>query len=174
MRHALDELGLPVFVLTDWNPHGLLLMLCYRHGSRHRGLDGHACPSLQWLGLTSADTMQPLPASLFGGGAAEHAVVDAELRRVPLADRQPYTKKDKSVLEGLKVRHQVRADPMLVREVAAMDEAQVKVEIEALSSAMRWGLSEEARRSCPGCDDGFLTKFLVQKIVVQLPLYAAA
>lgn len=170
VRHALDELGLPVFVLTDWNPHGLLLMLCYKHGSMHAGLNGHQCPSLQWLGLTSADTMRPLPASLFSGGA-EHAVVDAERRRVPRRDLQPYTKKDLSILEGLKLRHSVQADAALMREVAEMGVAQVKVEIEALSCAMSWGLPDDGTPR--GFDDGFLTKFLVQKVVVQLPLCVA-
>lgn len=165
VRQTLDELGLPIFVLTDWNPHGLLLMLCYKHGSMHSGLDGHKCPSLQWLGLTSTDTMQPLPASLFGGGA----VVDAEHRRVPAAELQPYTKRDLSILESLKLR--VQADPALACEVAKMGVLQVKVEIEALSSAARWGMPDGERSG--GFDDGFLTKFLVQKIVVQLPLCVA-
>ena len=48
---------------------------------------------------------------------------------------------------------------------------QVKVEIEALSSAARWGMPDGERSG--GFDDGFLTKFLVQKIVVQLPLCVA-
>ena len=110
-------------------------------------------------------------ASLFSGGA-EHAVVDAERRRVPQRDLQPYTKKDLSILEGLKLRHSVQADPALMREVAEMGVAQVKVEIEALSFAMSWGLPDDGTPR-GGFDDGFLTKFLVQKIVVQLPLCVA-
>ena len=55
----------------DYNPHGLALMLVYKHGSTHASLDGYACPELSWLGLVTSDVLEPLPRSLFSGSRAD-------------------------------------------------------------------------------------------------------
>ena len=33
MQHVVKSLSVPAFALTDYNPHGMALMLCYKHGS---------------------------------------------------------------------------------------------------------------------------------------------
>ena len=51
----VDALGVRCFALTDYNPHGLALMLAYKHGTKNLGLEGGSCcPTLQWLGLRAA------------------------------------------------------------------------------------------------------------------------
>jgi len=145
LRRATDALDLPVFVLTDYNPHGMALMLVYKHGSTHAGLDGYACPELCWLGLVASDVLAPMPRSLFSGSRA-----DAE-RTLPPEDFQPFTPRDRSVLEGLRQRSAVRKDATLAHEVERMHEAQLKVELEALA----------------GFGDDFLADFLLDKIVVR-------
>ena len=59
------------FGLQDYNPHGLALMLVYKHGSTHGGIDGYGCPELSWLGLVASDVLEPLPRSLFTGSRAD-------------------------------------------------------------------------------------------------------
>ena len=59
------------FDLQDYNPHGLALMLVYKHGSTHGGIDGYGCPELSWLGLVASDVLEPLPRSLFTGSRAD-------------------------------------------------------------------------------------------------------
>ena len=52
VRKVTAALGLRAFALTDYNPHGLALMLAYKHGTDALGLERDAsCPSLEWLGL---------------------------------------------------------------------------------------------------------------------------
>lgn len=145
LRRAADALDVPVFVLTDYNPHGLALMLVYKHGSTHGGIDGYECPELSWLGLVASDVLEPLPRSLFTSSRA-----DAE-RTLPPEDFQPFTSRDRAVLDGLRQRSSVREDSTLAHEVEQMHEAQVKVELEALA----------------GFGDDFLVDFLVDKIVVR-------
>lgn len=36
VQHVVKALALPCVVLTDYNPHGMALMLCYKHGSVSR------------------------------------------------------------------------------------------------------------------------------------------
>ena len=59
------------FGLQDYNPHGLALMLVYKHGSTHGGIDGYGCPELSWLGLVASDVLEPLPRSLFTGSRTD-------------------------------------------------------------------------------------------------------
>ena len=77
---------------------------CGTAGSTHAGLDGYACPELCWLGLVASDVLAPMPRSLFSGSRA-----DAE-RTLPPEDFQPFTPRDRSVLEGLRQRSAVRKD----------------------------------------------------------------
>ena len=49
----------------------MALMLVYKHGSTHAGLDGYACPELSWLGLVAGDVLEPMPRSLFSGNRAD-------------------------------------------------------------------------------------------------------
>ena len=74
---------LPFLTIQDYNPHGMALMLVYKHGSTHAGLDGYACPELSWLGLVASDVLEPLPRSLFTGSHA-----DAERMLPPLWKRR--------------------------------------------------------------------------------------
>ena len=70
--------------IQDYNPHGLALMLVYKHGSTHASLDGYACPELSWLGLVASDVFEPLPRSLFSGSRA-----DAERTLPPMSKTRP-------------------------------------------------------------------------------------
>lgn len=33
VKHLVEYLNIPAFALTDYNPHGMSLMLCFKHGS---------------------------------------------------------------------------------------------------------------------------------------------
>ena len=62
---------MPPLTIQDYNPHGLALMLVYKHGSTHAGLGGYAWPELSWLGLVASDVLEPLPRSLFSGSRTD-------------------------------------------------------------------------------------------------------
>ena len=52
---VVDALHVRAFALTDHNPHGLALMLAYKHGTANHGLESNCrCPGLKWIGLKSA------------------------------------------------------------------------------------------------------------------------
>ena len=158
---VVDALRVRCFALTDYNPHGLALMLAYKHGTANLGLEsGCCCPSLQWLGLRAAHVTQR------GGGERQSAAAstgypddddycsgddnfdyehahdgvdgiyadggDAAARGLPADVFQPMTSRDKSLLTGLLQRAEVASNAGLVREAEAMRKKQVKVEIEAL------------------------------------------
>lgn len=49
---------LPVYVLVDFDPDGIHIMRCYKHGSRSLEHESHLqVPRLQWLGLKCADVV---------------------------------------------------------------------------------------------------------------------
>ncbi|KAL1526095.1 hypothetical protein AB1Y20_014824 [Prymnesium parvum] len=121
VRHVVEQLDLPAYAITDYNPHGMALMLCFKHGSAALGLEQHCCPRLQWLGLHAMDVHHPTP--LCGK--------EVEL---PAAAFQPFGARDSAVMAGLLRRACVRSDPRLWPEAVAMHEAGIKVELEELLS----------------------------------------
>ena len=117
----VDSLRVPAFALTDYNPHGLCLMLAYKHGSARLALEARACcPSLHWIGLHAADV----------GTATEE---DDDASGLPPDAFQPFTALDRALCAGLRCRLCVARSPVLLAEVGAMEKRQCKVEIEALA-----------------------------------------
>lgn len=51
VQNAVESLRLPGVVLTDYNPHGMALMLSYKVGSERFTLERYCCPQLRWIGL---------------------------------------------------------------------------------------------------------------------------
>jgi meiotic recombination protein SPO11 len=124
VQHISNELGVPSFCLTDYNPHGILLMLTYKHGSESRGLESDCrCPSLRWIGLHSAHVRSSSTES------DDPVAVEISL---PADSYQPFSKRDKSVLTSLSQRTAISASAHLRREVELMGCNAFKVEIEAL------------------------------------------
>jgi DNA topoisomerase VI subunit A len=115
VRHLVGALNIPVYALTDYNPHGMALMLCYKYGSVTFAFEQYCCPQLKWLGLHSADVHESL-----------------EGMALPKEAFQAFTKRDMSVLDGLLRRSVVNTNAILHREAMLMYQAQGKVEIEAL------------------------------------------
>ena len=119
VRALVDALHVRAFALTDYNPHGLCLMLAYKHGTASFALEARACcPSLHWIGLRAADV----------GAATE----EDDASGLPPDAFQPFTARDRAVCAGLRRRPCVARSPALLAEVGAMEERQCKVEIEAL------------------------------------------
>ena len=95
VRAVVDALGVCAYALTDHNPHGLALMLAYKFGTAAHALERNACcPSLHWLGLRAAD-VRP-------GGLAYDG--DGDDDALPADAFQPYTARDRSLLQGLRQR----------------------------------------------------------------------
>lgn len=68
MLHKIwSHCRLPIFILCDADPHGIEIMLIYRHGSMQmsRCVDHLAVPDIQWIGLRPSDIsrlgLQTLP-----------------------------------------------------------------------------------------------------------------
>ena len=138
VRRIVDTLGIRAFALTDYNPHGIALMLTYKHGSANHALEHEACtPSLQWLGLRSKDVLR--------SRSHDH---DGNMG-LPADAFQHFTSRDHAVLAGLTRRAAVRMSSDLMQEVEHMQDASCKVEIEALY--------------CHGF--AFLSHFIRQKIL---------
>ncbi|CRK43964.1 hypothetical protein BN1723_005949 [Verticillium longisporum] len=58
--HAIQAMkpDMPIFCLVDFDPDGLRIMQCYKHGSQSLRHESHVVlPRLQWLGIRSADLM---------------------------------------------------------------------------------------------------------------------
>ena len=60
---------MPPLTIQDYNPHGLALMLVYKHGSTHAGLGGYAWPELSWLGLVAIALVGARARRMGGTGA---------------------------------------------------------------------------------------------------------
>ena len=125
VRALVDALHVRAFALTDYNPHGLCLMLAYKHGTASFALEARACcPSLHWIGLRAADV---------GAATDEDEDEDEDdAGGLPPDAFQPFTARDRAVCAGLRRRPCVARSPALLAEVGAMEERQCKVEIEAL------------------------------------------
>ncbi len=137
VRRVVDDLGVRAFALTDYNPHGIALMLTYKVGSSNFGLESGLCtPSLRWLGLRAADVRRA------DDDDDDDDDIEPPLHRqrhgrmrmpfLPADAYQPFTQRDRAVLDGLSRRAIVAESADLSDEVRRMGEAEVKVEIEAL------------------------------------------
>jgi meiotic recombination protein SPO11 len=109
------QLHLPVVGLFDYNPHGIQIMLTYKLGSTRMGLEGHAyAVDLKWLGLHHSDIME------------------GDTPKVEASALQAWAQSDERVFEAVKSRVDIMGDPHYSRQIALMERAKVKAEIEAI------------------------------------------
>lgn len=109
------QLGLPVLGLFDYNPHGIQIMLTYKFGSVRMGLESHAhAVDLKWLGLHHQDIME------------------GDTLKVEASALQAWAPSDSRVFEAVRTRVAVMGEPHYSREIAMMERAKVKAEIEAI------------------------------------------
>lgn len=169
VRRVVDALRVRCYCLTDYNPHGIALMLAYRHGTSNLGLEsGCCCPSLRWLGLRAAhvrhateeDDDEMMFAGIHGSFPADDDCVHvgeggddggmSATLPLPASSFQAFTQRDRAVLAGLAKRTTVLAAPELAWEVEQMALNEEKVEIEALY--------------CHGF--GYLSRFVAAQILI--------
>lgn len=60
MLHRLGLLGLRIFGMFDFNPHGAHIYFTYKYGSKEFGWESkyHSCSSMIWLGVNWKDIAQ--------------------------------------------------------------------------------------------------------------------
>eukprot|EP00736_Rhodelphis_marinus_P010252 Rmarinus@m.11075 len=112
VRCLSDQLSLPVFVLTDFDPHGFGIFLTYKRGSYRMALE--SCKyvvDVEWLGLHSDDIQ------VFG---------------IPHTMALPFTKHDHRFLRHVLSCPLVRSTPFYLREAEHLERTCVKYEIESL------------------------------------------
>lgn len=113
-----SELNIPTFALVDCDPHGIMIMLTYLHGSEEMAFEAAtlAAPAMQWLGL--------LPS-------------DLSVYSVDAAKKLPLTVRDKQQLEQLLVKPAVLEleDSQVAAEVEKMLASGIKAELEAVQLA---------------------------------------
>lgn len=103
---------LPIYGLCDWNPFGLSLLLTYRCGSVHMGIEAYkyAVP-IRWLGLHYDDIMS----------------ID-----VPASARKEFSKEDRCKVRSLFEHQFVKSNVNFYNELVKMSENEFKVELEAI------------------------------------------
>jgi meiotic recombination protein SPO11 len=116
--------ALPVLALVDADPHGLEILLTYRHGSRALAHEAAAlaCPDVRWLGLRPSDL---------------------DRYDVPASARLPFAKGDAKKARELLEHPAVKADARWIKEVQRMIDTETKAEIQALSAHGLRYLTEE-------------------------------
>nr|CAD7429632.1 unnamed protein product [Timema monikensis] len=111
VRRLWETFGLPTFVLTDADPHGIEIMCVYRFGSLRMCHEAEflATPAVRWLGVHPRDV--------------ETLGMDAS----------PLSRTDKDKLRHLSERPYTLADARLSRQVDLQLESGVKAEIEGMA-----------------------------------------
>ena len=121
LKSLSEKLKVPVLGLFDYNPHGLRILLTYKHGSTRMGLEGHAhTVDIKWLGLHYDDIM-----------TNEHS----GMPRVDPSSLQPWTAADERVFAGVRARIEVTEAPTYKREARLMDRLHLKAETESLNTS---------------------------------------
>ena len=116
LKQLEDHFKLPILGLFDYNPHGLRILLTYKHGSTQMGMEAHAyATDIKWLGVHHDD--------IFGPDS-----------NVPETSLQPWRLSDRSVFSGVAAITEHMGDALYAREIRMMAEKKVKAEIEALNS----------------------------------------
>lgn len=115
VKRLSTQLALPVLGLFDYNPHGVQILLTYKFGSTRMGLEGHAyAVDMKWLGLHHRD------------------LVEEGNLKVEASALQQWAQSDERVFEAVKGRIEVMRDAHYSREMALMERARFKAEIEAI------------------------------------------
>nr|CAD7445513.1 unnamed protein product [Timema bartmani] len=111
VRRLWETFGLPTFVLTDADPHGIEIMCVYRFGSLRMCHEAEflATPAVRWLGVHPRDV--------------ETLGMDAS----------PLSRTDKNKLRHLSERPYTLADARLSGQVDLQLESGVKAEIEGMA-----------------------------------------
>ncbi|CRK28791.1 hypothetical protein BN1723_005952 [Verticillium longisporum] len=97
--HAIQAMkpDMPIFCLVDFDPDGLRIMQCYKHGSQSLSHESYVVlPRLQWLGIRSADLM----ADGQRGADGDRVGVPRELPADPAAV-MPLSLRDRSCAQRL-------------------------------------------------------------------------
>ena len=117
------QLKLPVLGLFDYNPHGLQILLTYKHGSTRMGMEGHAhAVDIKWLGLHYEDIMSNDPANT---------------PKVDPSSLQPWSGADERVFTAVQTRMEHMMEPAYLREARLMRKLQLKAEIESINGTDR-------------------------------------
>ncbi len=120
LKTVKTTLQLPVLGLFDYNPHGLRILLTYKHGSTRMGMEGHAYTvDVKWLGVHYDDIM-----------TNEHSTVP----RVDPSSLQPWSDTDQRVFAGVRARVERTETPPYLREVRLMERLKLKAETESLNA----------------------------------------
>lgn len=111
LKKIWESHKLPIYALTDADPHGIEIMLTYRHGSRAMSnvSDALAVPSIRWIGILPSDIQK------FG------------IRSIPMTDQ------DRRKLENLMNRPGL--SDAVYSELLCLQRNDVKAEIEGLSGS---------------------------------------
>ncbi|RKP03971.1 hypothetical protein CXG81DRAFT_23384 [Caulochytrium protostelioides] len=139
LPNASPASRLPLYVLTDNDPHGIDIFLCYSRGSRSMAFDAAslACPDVQWLGLRTdawygpiAASWSPHPSGQLSRGVTEG---DWEPDGVRQARSLPLTPQDRRKAVSCLAQVGLRQDPDLAvcrRDLSRMLFLQRKCEIQ--------------------------------------------
>ena len=113
------QLQLPALGLFDYNPHGLQILLTYKHGSTRMGMESHAhAVDVKWLGLHYDDIMMD-----------EHT----QTPKVDPSSLQPWSVTDERVFAAVQARVHLMMEPAYSREIRLMDRLRFKAETEAIN-----------------------------------------
>lgn len=114
---------LPIYGLCDWNPFGLSLLLTYRCGSVHMGIEAfkYTVP-IKWLGLHYEDIIR---------------------LNIPNSCKKEFTRDDRGRVRSL-IEHQfIKCNSKYYGELMRMSENEYKVELEAIHSKGLSFMSDE-------------------------------
>lgn len=111
LKKLWDSHKLPIYALTDADPHGIEIMLTYRHGSLAMSnlSDSLAVPSIRWIGVLPSDIQK------FG------------IKSIPM------TGEDRRKLESLMKRPGLNDN--VYRELQYLKRTDEKAEIEGISGS---------------------------------------
>ena len=119
IKQLSDQLRVPVLGLFDYNPHGVRILLTYKHGSTRMGMEAHSyAVDIKWLGVHHSD--------LFDSST--------EQPRVELSAIQQWKATDERVYSSVATNVAAMECPQYSREVSLMGKVKVKAEIEVLNT----------------------------------------
>ncbi|NXL88136.1 SPO11 protein, partial [Alectura lathami] len=115
VRKLWDTFQIPIFTLTDADPHGVEIMCIYKYGSVSMSFEAHhlTVPCIKWLGL--------LPSDLKRLNIRKDALI-------------PFTKQDQNKLASIQKRPYIACQPMWKKELEIMAASKMKAEIQVLTT----------------------------------------